>query len=400
MKKSIILIMSFLSLLMGCTTFKHIHEVHIDPIKIEPIKVTVDVNVKIEKTFNELFVKKENPKIQKLKEIDLLVEKEDGFLKYLGSDSKEIAAVRSENERRQTIYTSITGEGKITSAQAGEYMAHKIEEYRSGRMPLIRSQIWQKQELQNLDVKGEYYAIVIGISNYKYVKKLETPVNDAVETESVLKTLYGFNTVLLKNEQATRRNILKQINIMKNKLLPDDKLLIYFAGHGENILNNTYWLPFDAKSDDDTDWIIVDTITANLKRMPAKHVLIVADSCYSGTFRTGGISFELNDSWTNYIEKNIVRKSRTVISSGGNEPVSDKGRNGHSVFSKAFIHGLKNMDKDIFTGKELTEEHLIEYVRGNANQTPEHGYIINSGHEKGDFLFIKKPDTEKKGNID
>ena len=78
-----------------------------------------------------------------------------------------------------------------------------------------------------------------------------------------------------------------------------------------------------------------------------------------------------------------------MLASGGNEPVSDIGGQGHSVFAKAFLFGLKSMEKKEFTAEELYFSHLKEMVAGNSEQTPEYNIIRNSGHEGGDFVFFK-----------
>jgi hypothetical protein len=91
-----------------------------------------------------------------------------------------------------------------------------------------------------------------------------------------------------------------------------------------------------------------------------------------------------------YLQKMIRKSSRTLIASGGNEPVADSGGMGHSVFALAFIEGLKEMSTSVFTAEELFYETIKERVAGNALQTPEYHTIRNSGHNGGDFVFIKK----------
>ena len=43
-----------------------------------------------------------------------------------------------------------------------------------------------------------------------------------------------------------------------------------------------------------------------------------------------------------------------------------------------------------FTAQELFYEHIKEQVAGNAEQVPEYSTIKNSGHNGGDFVFIRK----------
>ena len=58
-------------------------------------------------------------------------------------------------------------------------------------------------------------------------------------------------------------------------------MLVYYAGHGCNDkeADKVYWLPVDAQSDDTARWVSADDITTSIRVFPARHVLIVPDSC-------------------------------------------------------------------------------------------------------------------------
>ena len=237
-------------------------------------------------------------------------------------------------------------------------------------------------------IAGNYYALIIGNNNYKYIRKLETAKKDAQDVMDVLKQRYGFKTKLLLD--AKRNDIVSAINDYRKTLKENDNFLIYYAGHGEfdRAAGKAYWLPVDARSDDDTNWIIVDTITSNIKRMSSKHILIVADSCYSGTFTRRAITDLVSDQERDrYLQKMQTKASRTLLASGGNEPVSDIGGKEHSVFADALILALKDMGEKTFSAEELFYQHIKERVAGKADQTPEYNVIRNSGHEGGDFVF-------------
>jgi len=120
-------------------------------------------------------------------------------------------------------------------------------------------------------------------------------------------------------------------------------------------------------------------------------VLIVADSCYSGTMtRSVDQTLKQSDTRDNYLKKMQGKAARVLISSGGNEPVTDSGGKGHSIFAEVFINALNSPEKDIFTAEELHVIHLKESVAGRADQTPEYKVIRNSGHDGGDFVFVKR----------
>lgn len=240
-------------------------------------------------------------------------------------------------------------------------------------------------------VGGAYYALIIGNNKYTNMPDLKTAVNDAKTIDRILKEQYGFKTRLLLN--STKRSISRAINFFRKKLTPNDHFLIYYAGHGyyDKEVSKAYWWPVDAETDDDTNWIIADTITTNIKRVASRHVLIIADSCYSGTLtRSFDVSLRSGEKSTLYLEKMLERPSRTLLASGGNEPVSDSGGKGHSVFAASLIHGLKTRTDSVFTAENLFYENIKETVSGRSSQVPQYSIIRNSGHGGGDFVFRKK----------
>ncbi len=242
----------------------------------------------------------------------------------------------------------------------------------------------KSETLKTITKAGKYYALIIGNNNYKHLPQLQTAKNDAQEIEKVLSQKYGFETKLLLD--ATRNGISRALNKHIKILGENDNFLIYYAGHGiyDETGKKAYWLPVDALRDDDTEWIIIDDITTKIRRVASRHVLVVADSCFSGTM-TRGISINVGSN--RYLDKMVKKPSRTLIASGGNEPVSDSGGKGHSVFAEALIQGLAEMDRDVFTAEQLYYAHIKEQVAGNAEQTPEYSVIRNSGHNGGDFVF-------------
>jgi formylglycine-generating enzyme required for sulfatase activity len=243
-------------------------------------------------------------------------------------------------------------------------------------------------ETQAVRQDSNYYAIVIGNNNYKYLPKLKTAVTDATGVEKLLKSRYGFKTKLLLN--ATRKDILSTINEFRKQLGANDNLLIYYAGHGEydKTADKAYWLPVDAAKDDPVDWIMADDITSNIKRISSKHILVVSDSCYSGTLtRASAVELKAKGERDQYLNKMLVRPSRTLMASGGNEPVADSGGGKHSVFAYAFIKALEESPNASFTAEELFHGRIKAIVAGKADQVPVYSDIRNSGHEGGDFVF-------------
>lgn len=240
---------------------------------------------------------------------------------------------------------------------------------------------------------GPYYALVIGNDNYQFLPHLQTATNDARAMARILQDQYGFSTSLLLN--ATRGDILDAFSTYRRKLPPNSSLLVYYAGHGINDAEAkvAYWLPVDARAANNANWISADDITAELRVIKSLHILVVADSCYSGALLRGGdfLDGDIKPSERNYyIQKVQQIKSRNILSSGGNEPVADGGGDGHSIFAAVILASLRDVDSSEFTASSLFQR-LIVRVAGRSQQTPQFGPIVNSQHDGGDFIFFRQP---------
>jgi len=240
-------------------------------------------------------------------------------------------------------------------------------------------------DLSGIDF-GRYFSLVIGNNNYQTLPKLKTAKNDAQVISGTLKRSYGFNVELLID--ATRSDILLALTKLRRKLTKRDNLLIYYAGHGwlDKEADEGYWLPTDAEEDNTVNWVSNSFITSTLRAIEAKHVLIVADSCYSGKLGRG---LHIRNISPSYLDRISKKKARSVISSGGLEPVIDSGGEGrHSVFASVFLSVLRE-NKGVMDGTQLFLK-IRRPVMLNADQTPEYSDIRKAGHQGGDFLFVRR----------
>lgn len=235
---------------------------------------------------------------------------------------------------------------------------------------------------------GPYYALVIGNNNYRYVSKLATAVNDAKEVARLLGDRYGFTTKVLYD--ASRDDILTALVEYRRTLPENSSLLIYYAGHGHNDreVDEAYWLPVDAQADNNENWISADDITRDMRAIPSLHILIISDSCYSGALtRDADVGIKPSERGV-FLAKMWQSKSRTLMASGGDEPVSDGGAGGHSVFANAILQGLVDIPENEFTAADLFQR-VQPRVAGRSEQMPQYSLLRNSGDEFGDFVFAR-----------
>ena len=245
------------------------------------------------------------------------------------------------------------------------------------------------------DVKlGNFYALVIGNDDYKHIPKLKSAIVDAKAVRTLLEKEYGFRVMPLFN--ASRYQILSALSGFRTQLSERDSFLIYYAGHG--VLNEDiqrgYWLPIDAEAKNSANWLSTTAINDEMRGMKALHVLVVSDSCFSAALVRRGISVvdvanaQSNSDRLSVIRRLAKKRSRTILTSGGLEPVLDSGGGQHSVFAKAFLNTLHE-NQGIMEGTRLFQK-LRELVIYNADQTPEYAPAEKSGHEGGDFIFVRQ----------
>jgi uncharacterized caspase-like protein len=109
---------------------------------------------------------------------------------------------------------------------------------------------------------GNNYLFVIGIDNYPNCPPLNNCVKDAKDVIQVLQQQYNFEagyTKTLFNDDATRRNILFELDSYSEKVDKNDNLIIYFSGHGEKRKDIGYWVPFKAQPKFTADFITAHT---------------------------------------------------------------------------------------------------------------------------------------------
>jgi len=295
------------------------------------------------------------------------------------------------------------GQG-VTKYENGDvYTGQHEDGYRHGKGKMVYANgdvyegLWEdgaeaegKTTLAKHTTNEKYYALIIGNNDYDKLEDLDNAVNDAQDLEKVLREKYGFETTLLTDKKSDD-TFDAIINFTKNRD-KQDNILIFYAGHGQLVKKQKrgYWLPTDAGATQDSKWISNLNIKDLIGASDAKHILLIVDSCFSGSLMRGsGENKSVEKLTATSIKRLQVKKTRLVITSGGNEEVADGiGDSKNSVFAEPLIKALKE-NNSVVRSIELFQT-VQNYVINNANQTPEHSLIHGTGHNGGEFLFFPK----------
>ncbi len=238
---------------------------------------------------------------------------------------------------------------------------------------------------------GTWKALVIGIGDYSdsRIKDLKTPVLDGKELADVLSYQYGFEVTTLFDGEATWHNIDGALRKFISETMADDSVLIYYGGHGDldRELDEGWWYPVDTEPGNRQTYLQNSDLRELIKKMEARHVLLVSDSCFAaslfGDYRS--LSTKIDD---RYHERLYKSKSRLGLTSGGKEPVLDGGSKDHSIFAYHLLKYLKTTEREVFSVGELFTE-IAPIITNNSPQKPEFLPILYTGHESGEFIFVR-----------
>ena len=246
---------------------------------------------------------------------------------------------------------------------------------------------------QSLYLYKDYHALVVGVSDYEKWPDLPHAVKDAQEVAETLKLL-GFEVKLVTNPNYQQiRKVLNDLTYNYGRE-QNRALLFYYAGHGETeiMADGTklgYIIPRDCpllRKDPQgfvNRAISMKDIEAYSLRIRSKHLLMLFDSCFSGSL------FSMVRAVPEDISEKSSQPVRQYITAGTEEEqVPDK-----SMFKRSLLVGLKG-DADLtgdgyITGSELgmyLSSKVVKYTKGK--QHPQYGKINNPELDRGDFVFV------------
>ena len=196
----------------------------------------------------------------------------------------------------------------------------------------------------------------------------------------------GYEVLMVHN--GTRADIIRAINKVADETGSNDSVMVYYAGHGyeDKKTKVGYWIPSDASSKSPSNWVSSSDINKMLGSIPAKQVMLVSDSCFSGALTK---EHEVTSASVagESVQEILGKRSVTVMSSGGDEPVVDEGKEGHSIFAWHLIDKLNKVEN--YKGGTGVFDAVREGVdKEEVFQQPQYGASLSAGHVAGgDYLF-------------
>ncbi len=247
---------------------------------------------------------------------------------------------------------------------------------------------------QEIELYKDSYALVVGNSTYtKGWNPLGGALQDVEEVAAALKK-HDFTVTLEKDLTKPEFEDAFEKFVTEGRH-ENNRLLFYYAGHGhtEKLANGDdlgYLVMVDAPLPENSrinhrKSVDMESLVTQAKRIQARHVLFIFDSCFSGTILNAARSQGQPEN----ISHSVRQPVRQFITAGrANEGVPDK-----SVFKQTFLNLIGGSARQPVPDDYITGEELGFYLKHqvpiyNKGQHPQYGKINDPNLDQGDFVFV------------
>ena len=219
------------------------------------------------------------------------------------------------------------------------------------------------------------YALVIGISHYKNLPpqaQLKYSARDADSIYTVLISKQGGefppeNVHVLKDDDATLANVTHELEDWLPSVSRDnDRVLIYFAGHGFIYKGASYLAPsgLDLNDIPGTAYPMSRLGEVIGGKIHGKWKVLLADACHSGAITPESDRAQINQSLLD------LNKSLFVMTASRDREQSFEGPGwggGHGIFTYYVVKGMEG-EADTSHDGIVTAQELGDYVYTNVSQ--------------------------------
>lgn len=246
------------------------------------------------------------------------------------------------------------------------------------------------------------YAVVIGIEQYQQqLPRADFAAHDARIMGQYLSKTLGYaeeNVVVLLNDRATKNGVEKYIE----GWLPDhveagDSVFVYFSGHGapNARTGKAYLVPYDGDPAfvEQTGYPL-DRLYDKLAALPAKDVVVMLDSCFSGAGGRSVIGKGMRPMVLS-VENPLLAKGKVVVlaASAGDQVSSTYNQQSHGLFTYFFLKGLQG-EADANRDGRIELRELYEYLKPQVERTARREF-----HNEQQPQLLGNPDVLSRGIV-
>jgi hypothetical protein len=276
-----------------------------------------------------------------------------------------------------TATVDILNKDKIVVDAEDIYGNHQTSEFKLNR---------EGATISETNPMGKTWVVFIENSAYSTFASLNGPVKDINLMDRAFSKYQIHN--FIHKENMTKAEMEKFFSIELRDLIKTNQvksLLIWYAGHGKFINDVGYWIPVDAKRDDEYSYFSLTTLRADMESYLTylTHTLVVTDACESGPSFYQAMRSDLKKRSCGDWQATQFKSSQVFSSAGYELAVDD------SQFTRTFATALSNNPNACIPIEEVVAK-VSTAVGNNNQQKPKFGKITGLKDEDGTFFFITK----------
>jgi hypothetical protein len=260
------------------------------------------------------------------------------------------------------------------------------------------------EDYSDVFYKGPAYALVIGISQYKFGREpsgelgpkeftnLKVASQDAKDFAAFLRN-YGFidyNVTELLDEQATRPTIIEELDKLRRNCArsrtavepgdsseekPGPLIMVYFSGHGmPDPEGRHYLIPYDAERDRLRATALWNQdFSASLAEINTNRLVVFLDACHAGAIGMRGV--KSGEGLQPYAPPALgMGKGRFLIASCGQRESSYEWKEGkNSIFTKCLLELLR-CETDAIVKEEVDIFDLYPVLKNKVKEAADQQY--------------------------
>ena len=288
----------------------------------------------------------------------------DGYYREVAratSDTVHIASLSSQSiysDMRSVAIKGVTESTPITSRRKGDILEEcKEVDVVNGENEMsvtafngtntIQGALKTMKFIANVPaVEPHLYIFAVGVDEYKdksislkYAMKDAADMLEKIAAQSA--TVYrpgNIHCTLLKNDQATKSNILNAIADLSKKAKPQDSFIFFVAGHGILLQNQYYMLTHDYNGTLKPEGMLSSNeIIEMSKRIKPLSQLFIFDTCHAG-----GVDYLISGLYDARMSVLAKKMGLHIYASASDRQTAMDGYKGNGLFTHALLRGLNN----------------------------------------------------------
>jgi tetratricopeptide (TPR) repeat protein len=301
---------------------------------------------------------------------------DESFIKQISVEGVDARFTQNQENPNFSVKVDIGGKDFIKFKATDIYGNTAEKSYKINR---------ETAKIMATNPMGKTWVIFIDNSNYESFASLNGPEKD-INTMKASFSKYDIHNVIVK-KNLTKVQMERFFSIELRDMVKNNKvnsLLVWYAGHGKFINETGYWIPTDAKRDDEFSYFNINSLKSSMQSYSkyVTHVLVVTDACESGPSFYAAMRGAKKRECGDYQATKF--KSSQVFSSSGYELASE-----NSPFTKTFARSL-----DYNTNSCIAIDNIVisvtETVGQASKSAPKFGKIPGLQDDDGTFFFMKK----------